>query len=391
MQLSPGSPFEQQPMMIQRQRCAPSLTRTFAKQGNSARMPTSAFDAEASSTLLTPVQFPGPLSEVPPSFFELPVSIRSPVDFSLLSFLLASCPDRPMADYVLDGFSQGFRLGFVGSVTRGRKKPLRSSTDIGPQISTSILKELNRGHTAGPFLSPPFKVFHLSPLGGVPKKDGTTRIILDLSSPVGSSVNNGISREAFSVNYAKFDEAVDKVRGSTGSFMGKLDIRHAFRLCPVHPADWPLLVYWWDGRYYVDLVLPFGGRSSPFIFNTTADALQWIAQFWYEVEDVLHYLDDYFFASATENACRLAMDRLSRMCQDLGVPLATDKTEGPTTVIQFLGIEIDSVQQCWRLSEEKLYPPGLIARLGILHSLHQAGFAVSNRLAILCCKSGQAR
>ena len=133
-----------------------------------------------------------------------------------------------MADYVLNGFSQGFRLGLVG------KKPLRSSTDIGPQISTSLLKELNRGHIARPFLSLPFKVFHLSPLGGVPRKDGTTRIILDLSSPVGvgSSVNNGISREAFSVKYA-----------------------------------------------------------TPFIFNTTADALQWIAQFWYEVEDALprHY------------------------------------------------------------------------------------------------------
>jgi len=84
--------------------------------------------------------------------------------------------------------------------------------------------------------------------------------------------------ETYSVKYAKFDDATDMIATRPGAFMGKIDIRHAFRICPVHPDDWPLLVYWWDGRYYVDIVLPFGGRSSPFIFNTLADALLWIAQ-----------------------------------------------------------------------------------------------------------------
>ena len=58
--------------------------------------------------------------------------------------------------------------------------------------------------------------------------------------------------------------------------MAKIDIKHAFRLCPVHPDDWPLLGFKWLGNYFFDVCLPFGSRSSPFIFNTFADALAWI-------------------------------------------------------------------------------------------------------------------
>lgn len=38
--------------------------------------------------------------------------------------------------------------------------------------------------------------------------------------------------------------------------MAKLDIKHAFRLCPVHPADLELLGIHWEGQYYIDLRLP---------------------------------------------------------------------------------------------------------------------------------------
>jgi len=90
----------------------------------------------------------------------------------------------------------------------------------------------------------PFSDCHLSPISGLPKQDGAIRIILDQSSPKGSSINDGIAKEPFSVKYAKFDDAVAMVAGTPHASMGKFDIRHAFRICPVHPDDWPLLVYW---------------------------------------------------------------------------------------------------------------------------------------------------
>ena len=100
-------------------------------------------------------------------------------------------------------------------------------------VSSAIAKEVNRGHTAGPFESSPFASLHCSPLGAVPKKDGSHRLILDLSSPRGSSINEGISPDLYSVKYSNFDDAVTLVTTvGANCFMAKLDIKHAFRLCP---------------------------------------------------------------------------------------------------------------------------------------------------------------
>jgi len=56
--------------------------------------------------------------------------------------------------------------------------------------------------------------------------------------------------------------------------MAKLDLKHASRLCPVSPSNWDLLGIHQQGKFYVDLRLPFGLRSSTFLFNRLADALE---------------------------------------------------------------------------------------------------------------------
>lgn len=306
----------------------------------------------STATQLTAVEHQGPLESVPVEFFALPSAPQCRINLCLFSSLMRDHPEPQVAEFLVSGFTEGFRVGFVGEITKGRKKPLLSSKQAEAKISEAILKELNRGHTKGPFVVPPFESFHLSPLGGVPKPDGTIRVILDLSNPRGSSVNDGISKEAHTVKYAKFDEAVDLVAGWKKAFMGKRDIRHAFRLCPVHPNDWPLLVYWWRGKYYVDIVLPFGMRSSPFIFNTFADTLEWIARNEARVRRMLHYLDDYFLRGRQSRNMQ-SMNRFDRLCEALHVPLAEEKKEGPAEVITFLGIEIDTIDKCCRLPSDK--------------------------------------
>ena len=64
------------------------------------------------------------------------------------------------------------------------------------------------GHIVGPFKEPPFPNLHCSPLGAVPKKDGSYRLIIDLSSPPGKAVNDFISKDDFSVTFSSFDDAV---------------------------------------------------------------------------------------------------------------------------------------------------------------------------------------
>ena len=107
--------------------------------------------------------------------------------------------------------------------------------------------------------------------------------------------------------------------------MAKIDVKHAFRLCPVHPDDWPHLGYKWLGKYFCDIRLPFGLRSSPFIFNTFADALTWILVHKFHISALVHYLDDFFVCAPTRELCQAKVDTILWVFRFLGVPVADDK------------------------------------------------------------------
>ena len=120
---------------------------------------------------------------------------------------------------------------------------------------------------------------HISRFGVIPKKSqpGKWRLIVDLSHPDGLSVNDGISSALCSLSYASIDKAADIVlRLGRNTQLAKLDIRSAYRIVPVHPEDRWLLGMSWRGKVYINTVLPFGQRSAPKVFNTIADALEWI-------------------------------------------------------------------------------------------------------------------
>uniref|UniRef100_A0A7M6DPV8 Reverse transcriptase domain-containing protein n=1 Tax=Clytia hemisphaerica TaxID=252671 RepID=A0A7M6DPV8_9CNID len=139
-----------------------------------------------------------------------------------------------------------------------------------------------------------------------------------------------------------------------GCFMSKVDIRHAFRLCPVHPEDRSLLGYLWQERYFVDVCLPFGNRSSPCIFNSFADALQWILVHRFSLSALTHYLDDFFLCCPLRDQAEYEMLLIQSVFGSIGVPVAEDKLEGPSQVLSYLGIEIDSVTFTIRLPANKL-------------------------------------
>lgn len=76
------------------------------------------------------------------------------------------------------------------------------------------------------------------------------------------------------VLYSSFDDAVSMVFCLCWHcFLTKLDIKHSFRLCPVHPKDWNPLGYQWKDRYFFDIVLPL------LIFNTFVALLDWILSY----------------------------------------------------------------------------------------------------------------
>ena len=189
-------------------------------------------------------------------------------------------------------------------------------------VRAAIQTEIRRGHTSGPFSYPPFPITHISPLGAVPKPDGTVCLILDLSSPRGCSFNEGISKEDYFVEYIKFDDALSLVReAGRGCSMAKIDIQHAFRIMPVHPDDWHKLCFLLDGYFFVGTRLSFGSRSSPHIFNTFARFLAWFLSAIISIA----LLDDYFIVAPSQAECGRDMKKMLSTCDRLGVPINFDK------------------------------------------------------------------
>ena len=138
-----------------------------------------------------------------------------------------------------------------------------------------------------------------------------------------------------------------------GTQMAKTDVQSAFRIIPVHPTDQWLLGMKWNGKYFIDTVLPFGLRLAPKIFNAVADAIQFIAHS-KGVKWSVHYLDDFLFLSEPgSDECQESLSTFQAVCACLGVPLALDKTYGPALALEFLGIIFDTSKMVLHLPDRK--------------------------------------
>ena len=137
--------------------------------------------------------------------------------------------------------------------------------------------------------------------------------------------------------------------------MAKFDVEAVYRNIAVHPADCYLLGMKWRGQYYVDLALPFGLRSAPYIFNTIAKAVEWILVNSYKVLDLLHCLDDFVTAGPPDSPhCAQNLSTSLAVCKHLGIPLHLGKCMGPTPLLTVLDIELDSLAQVAHLPIDKL-------------------------------------
>ena len=178
---------------------------------------------------------------------------------------------------------------------------------------------------------------------------------MDLSSPHGHSVNDGISKELCSLQYTSVDEAARRmVHLGKGTLLAKMDIQQAYRNIPVAPEDRHLLGLLWENKIYIDQVLPFGLRSAPIIFSAVADALLWImtqrGASW-----AIHYIDDFLtMGSPGSTECEDNMKIMQQTADLAGLPLEPSKSEGPATSLTFLGIEMDSIENSLRLPADKL-------------------------------------
>ena len=68
---------------------------------------------------------------------------------------------------------------------------------------------------------------------------------------------------------------------------------NAFRNIDIHPSDYHLLGFTWNGFYYYDKCLPMGASSSSQIFENVSCVLQLIMETKYQAAGMSHILDDF--------------------------------------------------------------------------------------------------
>ena len=217
-----------------------------------------------------------------------------------------------------------------------------------------LLKEVKLGRMLGPFTKKPISNLRVSPIGLTPKDDGTWRLITNLSHPLGNSVNDFIDPELCRVQYSSFDKVITMISNlGKGALCGKIDIKSAFRLLIVSPSDFDLVGIYFDGKFYIDKCLPMGCSLSCSLFEKFSSFLQWAVVRETGLNTIDHYLDDFFFAgSSSSSDCQLLMDGFISLAKIIGVPLAENKTTGPTTVLRYLGFEIDTLLMMIRIQEK---------------------------------------
>ena len=166
---------------------------------------------------------------------------------------LTTFPDPCFYHFILRGLSNGFRIGFDSSqACQPAKQNMRLAYEHPDVVKKYLEREvlfqrmfqLTTEETAA---EPRIQV---SPFGVIPKrgKEGKWRLIVDLSTPSGRSVNDGLTQDVCSISYTSVDIAVKLIQSmGLGTLMAKMDLKEAYRNIPVHPADHHLLAVQWNG------------------------------------------------------------------------------------------------------------------------------------------------
>jgi hypothetical protein len=262
--------------------------------------------------------------------------------------LLKHYPDPEFPKIIAGIARYGARVGYEGPILRIRRPNHSSVLRIPSEISQNIAAEVESSRIQEIHSLPQF--YYVSPLGAVEKQlNGASngwRRIHDLSCPHGKSVNDGIKEHYGSLVYQTLDDAIRLIqKHGHRCKLRKRDLKDAFRKIPVSPLDYWLFLFEWDGKIYIDIFLPFGLRTAPFLFNLFGEALHWIIQWVYGL-DLVHYLDDYLIFNDPDP------EFFGTITSYLGLAENTEKRMDGW-IVDFTGIELDSDQMVARLPKDK--------------------------------------
>ncbi|SPO28309.1 uncharacterized protein UTRI_04706 [Ustilago trichophora] len=278
-------------------------------------------------------------------------------------------PDPALATQLRGALQHGIKLGYDGPLRHSARLDVTNlpmdNEDL-HHLRREIDVRLQEGRLR-PVADPAIAQLVCSPVGVVPKPHSDKRrTIYHLSHPRQPgkrlpSVNDGIHSSFVSIHYENLDAIMEFIREHPSASLWKADLEDAFRHVIVAESDARLMGIHFDGQFYQECALAFGGRSSPFLFNLFAEFLHWLTTFALQAvspsstlhSDVSHYLDDFFGASDASVKTTTPIQVLSLATAALGFKLSHRKTVWNTTKLEILGIELDSVAQTASITQQR--------------------------------------
>ena len=311
-------------------------------------------------------------------------NMATPIDVKMLgSYLSLSNYNQSETEFLIDGFTHGFTIGYQGPQNRTSQAnniPFTPWVGSSTEMWNKIMAEVEQKRVDGPFSQVPFNSYIQSPIGLVPKKGNKTRLIFHLSKDFSDdepdqSLNYFTPKEICTTKYNDLDNAVNNCLRISGVarrplVMAKTDLSSAFRMLPIKRQHWRWLVFKArdpeSGEYYYfyDKCLPFGASISCCHYQRFSNALKHIAEYLTgKTLSITNYLDDFLFIEVTERRCNALVRSFLRLCNSIQVPVAQEKTEWASRSVVFLGVLLDGWNLILSIPEEKR-----LKALGMLQS-----------------------
>ena len=272
--------------------------------------------------------------------------------------------DLDLLEEICQDLTLGANIGCKGvyrNPSRSTNAP--SSFEFGPHVSDAIADWIIKGFAFGPVEEK--DVPEHAKVNGImcrQKPNGSVRIILNLSSPLGNSVNEGIDEKEFPASMSSTTKWLRVLnRAGRGCKMVKVDWSDAYKHVAVREVDLDLQWFSWLGKYFCELCLIFGSKSSVGLYDRLAKLVLFIVckESGMPEHMVCQHLDDCAAAAPKDSELILCFDEVFKEVADLlGVKLAPrddpEKSFGPSTAGIVFGVKYDTVEWAWSIPQEKL-------------------------------------
>ena len=229
----------------------------------------------------------------------------------------------------------------------------KSAVDHPSDVDAYMEEEKKYDAILGSYDAKPIVGGHSSPFMTRAKPNSDRRrVIIDISWPLGASVNAGIDKNTyldapFALTFLTVDGITNELkRLSRCALLYKVDVSRAFRHVKVDPGDYDLLGLEWNG-HYVDTCIPFGTRHGSQIFQRLSIKIR------QKGFTIIDYIDDYVRVGVP-SVIWASFHTLLDLMMQLGLMVGEKKLVCLAMQVTCLGVLIDTIEGTISIPPEKL-------------------------------------